>query len=386
MADGAVRVAHVMHGLMMGGLEQVAVRLCVAAREFNVESRVIAFGADGAVREMLADLHIPVTYLGSTIKGMSPQALHGIARALREHSVDVAHAHDFGPWLNVVAARTMAPWVRPVVTFHQIATPSGLERGAAVAAAWASDALVACGNEVLSCVNGWAPPGARVELIGNGVPLGTPPTTEQRQEARRRMGVPDDAVVLGYLGRLHEEKGVDLLVDAFLESFATQRPNVHLVLIGKGHLEAELRERVARAGCQRVHFTGEIVSATSLLAGLDIYVQPSRREGRSLSMLEAMAAGLPTVAQGLPAIREIHDDGGTALLVAPQARPAFAPAIARLIDDVALRHRLGQSARERVRAWSVETMAQSYAALYRELTSRRRWNVFGRRTPTKEAA
>lgn len=386
MGEGAVRVAHVMHGLMMGGLEQVAVRLCVAAREFNVESRVIAFGADGAVRELLGDLGIPLTYLGSNVKGMSPQALHGIARALRENSVDVAHAHDIGPWLNVVAARTMAPWVRPVVTFHQVAAPGGLERGAAMAAAWASDALVACGNEVLTCVKGWAPPGARVELIGNGVPLGAPPSAEQRQDARRKMGVPDDALVLGYLGRLHEEKGVDLLVDAFLDGVAAQRPNVHLVLIGKGHLEAELRERVARAGCQRVHFLGEIVSASALLAGMDIYVQPSRREGRSLSMLEAMAAGLPTVAQGLPAICEIHQDGGTALLVRPEPRPAFASAITRLIDDAALRKTLGDRAREHVRAWSVEAMAESYAGLYRELTSRRRWSMFGRRALTKEAA
>lgn len=368
--DGVIRVAHVMHGLMMGGLEQVVVRLCEAGRRHGIEPRVIAFGADGAVRDLLARHRIPLTYLG-TVRGMSPQAVSGIARSLRENRIAVAHAHDLGPWLNAVAARALAPAVRPVATFHQIRMPRGLERGAATGAALLSDALVACGNEVRASVARWAPPRTRLELIGNGVPIGPEPTPDLRAEARRRMGVPEDAVVLGYLGRLHEEKGVDLLVDAFLEALAG-REQVHLVLIGKGHLEGELRARVERAGVKRVHFLGEVLAASSLLAGLDVYVQPSRREGRSLSMLEAMAAALPTVAQALPAIREIHVDGETALLVPPGPKPPFAQAISRLIDDPSLRTRLGRNARHHVRRYSVDAMAEAYAALYRDLLPRGR--------------
>ncbi|MBX5482421.1 MAG: glycosyltransferase [Myxococcaceae bacterium] len=366
-----MRVAHVMHGLMMGGLEQVVVRLCDAGRAEGIDPYVISFGADGSMRDVLEQHRIPLSYLGP-VRGMTPGTVRGIARALRENRIDVAHAHDVGPWLNVVTARALAPWVRTAVTFHQIATPSGVERPAALAAGLISDALIACGHEVKANVESWAPPGARLELIGNGVPIGQPPTPEDRRTARQRMEVPKDAVVIGYLGRLHEEKGVDLLVDAFLDAFAA-RGSVHLVLIGKGQLEAELRRRIdARGGCARIHFTGEILSASSLLAGLDIYVQPSRREGRSLSMLEAMAAGLPTVAQALPAVREIHLDGRTALLVPPSEKPAFAPAMTRLVDDPDLRLRLGRHAREHVQRFSIEAMARSYAEVYRDIVARAR--------------
>jgi glycosyltransferase involved in cell wall biosynthesis len=98
-----------------------------------------------------------------------------------------------------------------------------------------------------------------------------------------------------------------------------------------------------------------------------VYVQPSRREGRSLAMLEAMAAALPTVAQGLPAMGEIHVHDQTALLVPPSEKPDFAPAIARLLEDAALRARMGRSARDHVQAFSVATMAHSYADLYRDI-------------------
>src|ERR687887_467484 len=190
MSTSRIRVAHVMHGLMMGGLEQVVVRLCVAGRQLGVDPIVVSYGPDGSVRELLERHDIPLVYLGEAVRGMSPQAIQSIARGFREHRVDVAHAHDMGPWLNAVAARALAPRVRPIVTFHQIAMPAGFERGAAIAAALVSDALVACGEEVRTCVRRWAPPGARIELIGNGVPIGPPPTPEGRSEARAQIGLP----------------------------------------------------------------------------------------------------------------------------------------------------------------------------------------------------
>ncbi len=364
-----MRVAHVMHGLMMGGLEQVVVRLCEAGRRQGVEPRVIAFGRDGAVRDELRQKGIPVDYLGM-VRGMSPQAIHGIGQALRNNQIDVVHAHDLGPWLNAVSARALSPRTRAVATFHQIATPSGLNWGASLAASLMTDALIACGDEVKTCVKGWAPPTTPVELIGNGVPLGALPTPADRAEARRVLKLPEGARVFGYLGRLHPEKGTDLLIDAFTREFVREHDrDVHLVLIGTGDWEPALRERLARTGHPRVHFAGEIVDASRLLPALDVYVQPSRREGRSLSMMEAMAAALPTVAQALPAIRELHEEDRTALLVPPGAAD-FARPMRRLIEDGDLRSRLGMQARERVQRFSVDAMAEQYASLYRRVSRR----------------
>ena len=364
-----MRVAHLMHGLMMGGLEQVVVRLCEAGRQQGVEPLVIAFGRDGAVRDELRQKGIPLEYLGM-VRGMSPQAIHGIGQALRRHQIDVVHAHDLGPWLNAVSARALSPRTRAVVTFHQISTPSGVNWGAARAASMVSDALIACGDEVRACVQDWASSATRVELIGNGVPLGAEPTEEDRLRARRELGLPEGARVFGYLGRLHPEKGTDLLIDAFTREFVRKGDeDVHLVLIGTGQWEAELRARVAKTRHPRVHFAGELTNASRLLPALDVYVQPSRREGRSLSMMEAMAAALPTVAQALPAVRELHVEGETALLVSPE-HPDFAPAMRRLIENEEERRKVGSRARGHVQRFSIDAMAEQYASLYRRVARR----------------
>ena len=375
LSGRSTRVAHVVHGLMMGGLEQMVVRLCVASRAHGIEPMVVAFGADGAVRSQLERAQIPLVYLGK-VKGLSPQAIQGIARAFTAHRVDIAHAHDFGPWLNAVAARSLAPAVRVMATFHQMAVPSGMDRGAAVAGTFLSDALVACGGEVRTCVGRWAPPVTRLELIGNGIPLIPPFRPVDRERARRRLGVPLNAKVVGYLGRLHHEKGPDLLLEAFVQRFA-HRPDVHLVMIGRGptgfpaDVEPMLRRRAADSGCARIHLTGEVVDASSLLAAFDVYAQPSRREGRSLAMLEAMAAGIPTVTSALPSIRELHADGETALLVDAADSRMLGSAIERLLEDAELRAHLNANARERARRYSVEAMASEYAALYRDIRNGR---------------
>ncbi len=153
--------------------------------------------------------------------------------------------------------------------------------------------------------------------IGNGVALPGPASPEQRARARARMGLPDGAVAVGYLGRMHPEKGPDLLVEAMVRRLRDV-PEAHLVLVGKGALDGALREAAAPLGA-RAHLLGEVVDgAAELLAGLDVYAQPSRREGRSVAMLEAMAASLPTVAHRLPAVSELHPDGTTAVLVPPE--------------------------------------------------------------------
>ena len=121
-----------------------------------------------------------------------------------------------------------------------------------------------------------------------------------------------------------------------------------------------------------MHFTGLVPDGARLLAGLDIYAQTSRSEGRSIAMLEAMAAGLPTVASALDPVREIHSEGKTALLVPPSDTGPIADALFRLCDDVQLRRRLGAAAREAVQRYSIDHTVDAYVALYREIACKAR--------------
>src|SRR5205823_3712491 len=113
---------------------------------------------------------------------------------------------------------------------HEQRTPEGKKRKAAALAARATDALVACGDKVREDILGWAPSGARVPVIANGVPLWEP-TPAQRAAARAELGIPEGAVAIGYLGALREIKAPDRLLQAFLDKFA-DRADVHLYLVG----------------------------------------------------------------------------------------------------------------------------------------------------------
>src|SRR5919202_753645 len=103
-----------------------------------------------------------------------------------------------------------------------------------------------------------------------------------------------------------------------------------------------------------------IPNASRLLRALDVYAQTSLSEGRSLSMLEAMAAGLPTLAHDLAPVREIHGHEQTALLVPLGDRAALGSALQRLVGDARLRERLGRKAREQALRHSIEPMVDAY--------------------------
>ena len=356
-----MKVAHVIHGLEVGGLERLVVNLAARSREHGMEPSLVAFGHDGPVRAWAEAAGVPVHPLGD-VRGLTVEGLRRLARAVS--GAAVAHAHDLGPWLNAVAARGLAPRMRVLATFHQLSPPTGGRRRAARFGARLSSALVACGSEVRAELRGWVPPGTPVVTIANGISLMAPATLEQRARARRRMGLPDDAVAIGYLGRMHPEKGPDLLVQAMVRHL-TDLPQAHLVLVGGGPLDEAIRAAAAPLG-GRAHLLGQVVDgAAELLAGLDVYAQPSRREGRSLAMLEAMAASLPTVAHRLPAVAELHPDGSTAMLVPPGNVAALGAALRALVRDPARRASLGNAARARVAAFSMDRMVEAYVHLWR---------------------
>jgi glycosyltransferase involved in cell wall biosynthesis len=146
------------------------------------------------------------------------------------------------------------------------------------------------------------------------------------------------------LGRLHPQKGFDLLVDAF----ALANPPVDLLFAGGGPERAALEARVAAAGIgDRVHFLGEVdrARAASLLRGSRVTVIPSRFEGHPLVCLEAMAAGAAVIATEIPGLPEELVSGTTGI-VTPQADvPALAAAIRDVVGDEARARSLGAAAR-----------------------------------------
>lgn len=164
--------------------------------------------------------------------------------------------------------------------------------------------------------------------------------------SRLELGIPGDALVAGFVGRMRPVKGVDILIRALDELPA----NVHLLLVGETDdpgISRLARETEARRS--RIHFTGHSTNLLGLLDLCDLFVMPSvAREGLPRAAIEAMCRRKPVVATTVGGLPELVDHGACGLLVAPRDPKALARAIARLSADPALRNRLGEAGRHQI--------------------------------------
>ena len=172
------------------------------------------------------------------------------------------------------------------------------------------------------------------------------------------------APVLGSLGRLDEQKGYELLVEALAEL-----PEATAVVVGEGPQRAALEARAAALGVsERLRLPGWSDDARGFLPSFDVFVLPSRYEGLPLSIVEAMLAGLPVVATAVGSVAEAVEDGETGFVVPPGNRAALVAALRRLIDDPGLRLALGDAGRARARReFTARAMAARYERLYDEI-------------------
>lgn len=191
-----------------------------------------------------------------------------------------------------------------------------------------------------------------------------------RREARRQLGVDGDELLIGVANRLAPVKAIEYAIRA-MPAVVKRFPNARLVIVGEGPSEADLRREAANSGvADRIDFAGFRRNVPELLPAFDIVVQPSRWEGLSISLLEAMAAGRPLVACDVQGNRDVIEHGVNGLMVPPQDPDALASAIANLLSDPALAKRLGERAARDCRTrFSQQRMVEQTLAIYdREAT------------------
>jgi glycosyltransferase involved in cell wall biosynthesis len=220
-------------------------------------------------------------------------------------------------------------------------------------------------------VESWGVPEARVALIHNGVEtdrLVPASDSDDRRRLRQDLGLPEHARLLCAVGRLVWQKGFEHLLLA-LPGVLARVPEVGLAIVGEGPLRAELEGRARRLGlAERVRFLGFRSDVPSLLRGCDVLAVPSLQEGFPMITLEAMALGVPIVASDIEGVAEQLDHDREALLVPPGEPKALTGALLALLQDSALRRRLGEAARRRaVEAFDASRAISATRRLYAEL-------------------
>ncbi|MGI8422825.1 MAG: glycosyltransferase [Chloroflexota bacterium] len=211
---------------------------------------------------------------------------------------------------------------------------------------------------------------AKVLSIPLGFELAPFLDAPRRGPIRPELGLPADAMVVGILGRLAPIKRHDVFVRAAAQ-IAAKRPDAHFVIIGDGETRFETEQLASALGiANRMHFVGwrEHGALPAVLADLDVLANTSDNEGMPVSLIEAMAAGVPVVATAAGGTVSVIDDGTSGSLVPPGDPDAVAAACLALLNDPALRRQRVAAARAAVyprfdAATLVETMARTYTSL-----------------------
>ncbi len=202
-------------------------------------------------------------------------------------------------------------------------------------------------------------------------------TPDRRAAVRAGIGVEEGSLLAGVVGAIIPRKGQVYLVRAVPKVLAAC-PNMRLVLVGTAEFRpdyaAEVRAEADRLGvASRIVWTGHRDDAAEILSALDLFVLPSLEESLPLSILEAMAGGLPVVATTLGGVREVVSDGETGILVRPRDVDALADAILSLLADPERRRRFGEAGRRAVTAHhSIETQVSAIEEVLACVAGRRR--------------
>lgn len=174
-------------------------------------------------------------------------------------------------------------------------------------------------------------------------------STERVRAERERFGVQDDDVLLGFMGRLVADKGPEDVIEAVVALHAAN-PRIKLLLVGAGKgqpgdVDSQLRARVAERGWSFVRFAGFQRDEALYYSCFDLFVHATRvPDAYPTSIVQAMMTRVPVIATETGGTPELVRDDVTGLLVSPSAPPAIAAAVARLVDDGSLRHRLARVA------------------------------------------
>ncbi|WP_026313527.1 glycosyltransferase [Actinomadura flavalba] len=298
-----MRVLHVITGLGQGGAERQLVGLL---RRAAVECEVVALTNAGSVAGEIRALGVPVHDLG--MRGNRDlAALPRLVRIMRDGRFDVVHTHLYRACVFGRIAARMAGIRRIVATEHSLGDGEieGRRAHVAVRALYrATERLgtvtVAVSPTVAERLRGWGVPGDRITVIPNGLdPAEFAYAADRRAAVRADLGIDAGEAVVGAIGRLVPSKRFDLLIDAFADL-----PGGTLLLAGDGPERAALERRAAPLG-RRVRFLGETGDAAGVLAALDVYAVPSVQETFGLSVLEAMASGLPVLYTRCPAVDDV---------------------------------------------------------------------------------
>ncbi len=358
---------YVITDLNVGGVPLHLHRLVRAMGRRGFVPTVVSLAEPGPVACMMADEGVDVRDCGGR-GGWDVRILGRLARIMRETEPDIVHAMLFHANLAV----RLAAWevgISPERVVCEIQTVEVQRRWHLLVDRWTHlGCRFTIGNSpsvVEHLANYARIPRDRLRLVRGGID--PEPIREAIPVDRSMLGLPVNAPVVLWVGRLDPVKGLTTLIDS-LPTIAADF-GAHLLLAGTGPLQEQLAGQIASVGLPGfVHLLGTRSDVPSLLKAADVFAFPSRTEGLPNALLEAMAACCPIVTCDVPGCRDLIQHDQTGLLVPYGDTAALTGAIRRLLQDRAFARRLGHAAAAAVEEqWRIDKTHATYDAVYQEM-------------------
>jgi glycosyltransferase involved in cell wall biosynthesis len=362
---GDVVIVHVLSSFGVGGQERVALDLAAGQVERGHQVHVVSLAPppDGPLAAEFTAAGVATITIPKR-GGLDVTLIPRLARAFRRLRADVVHSHNPLPLIyGAPAARLIG--ARAIHTKHGKNPGSRahmmLRRAAAQAAHWfvaVSETTAAQAREQHDA------PDNRIIVIPNGIRLERfRRDPETRSVIRREIGIPDDAWVIGTVGRIDQNKNQPLLVRA---AAPTLGPRNHLILVGDGPDRAVLEAAVAATGpaAKFIHVLGRRMDVDRIFSAFDVFALSSSSEGLPLVIPESMASELPIIATSVGGLPDIIQEGQTGLLC-PVDEAALRSCLESLRKDPSKARGMGAAARVRALShFSHTRMLDDYLRLY----------------------
>jgi glycosyltransferase involved in cell wall biosynthesis len=364
-----IRILEVIPSLGCGGAERMVVNLIthLDRRRFQVAAINLGHSEGWVLEERLAREQVQVWHLDKE-PGFDPRIFHRVRAVVRQFRPHLVHSHLclHYVYLSLIGCRPLRRVVTvhlPAETIHKQATRwlarMAYRRGVVpVAVSQGVANWLECTHGVEDCM-----------VIPNGIPIDDYQCpSKPRQVWRREQGFQEEDVLFVCAARLEKQKNHAMLLEAFARGPATSR-RARLLLAGDGERRPALEEQARELGIQeKVRFLGLRADICEVLAAADVFVLASHSEGNPLSLMEAMAAGLPVVATAVGGVPELISDRISGLLVAPGDGDGLVAAMLRLLQDGETRRTMAAAAAQYAKkAFSASRMAQGYMELYERL-------------------
>jgi len=362
-----LRIAHLIYSPAVGGSEMVAADVCNNLDRSIFDPLILfMYQGQGLMPEILSDRSIATYNLNQTRVKRLFGPLWSF-RALVGLKLDILHVHHVPLWQKIWLAAKLAK-VPVILTEHakySISRSNRLQEACRRAAG-----VVNCFTTVSEDLKNYfvkeiGIPEESITVIPNGVDTSRFAPGPKNGVLRDLLPDKFAGKVLISIGRLTEAKDQITLLSA-IELLKKQGRNIFLIVVGDGELRIPLEKEIAQKDLTHcVYLAGSRPDVSQLLPGVDAFILSSKREGFPMSILEAMAAGLPVIATNVGGIPEIVKDEQNGILVPPQDQNSLANAICRVLDDPKFAADLASSARISIEQnYSIQAITEAYTKIY----------------------